>query len=151
MTAPYIDPKLVKHRTLFDSLLAASGVAPDSILLRHPRQAHTHPDSVFTGLYTPATRTLEISPLLPDARRTAIHEFGHVSQFEHQPEFLEWARKLGTPVERETPEAELRGILEGHADAFADAFDALARRDTASIRRNPGISLLAQMLAQRPP
>jgi hypothetical protein len=153
-TVPYVDPRLLRHQGLLDSLLAASGAplhAPDSILYR---QTPLNGPPNTTGFYDPKSRRLMVSPDSRDQRRTLSHEFGHVLM-QADPDVYERFFREGRrqePVYLRHPNGEIRPTdeqAERFADAFRDAFDALSRGDTTRLR--PDVQALARVLGQRPP
>lgn len=151
---PYVDPKLARHRPTLDSLFAATGGAPDSVVSRSLRLYDRH--GVTTeGFYNPETRTVTISPVARDPRAVAAHEVGHVLMHQDPELFYRFVDE----VLRETPRIDTRGRriprvapeqAEAFADALRDAFDALSRRDTVAAQR-PRLRMLSEYLNQRPP
>lgn len=139
MTAPWLDPELVKHRALVDSLVAATGgFTPDSIYSR------TFTPSGTEGSYEHDPRRMVIRDRnVRDPRRVVAHEFGHVLQFNDQPAFFEW---FDPEAKGKTP---YPNDLERFANAFADAFEGLARGDTTSRRKD--VAILMRALRERLP
>jgi hypothetical protein len=137
----YIHPAIQKQwGPLLDSLYQVTENAPDSIQSRRFLESPN-----WLGLYVPEKRALTMTPYQSDqeARHTLIHEFGHMFQFDNQPEFFKWFNPKG-----EVKTAQ-RADLERYADAFAEAFTRVAKGDTTNLQ--PAMHTLTSFMAQRPP
>lgn len=130
----YVDPRFARHISLIDSLVMLAG-APDSVLLR--RLPQTRPGLRRTGNYDVGSRRVTVWSRPAAQRRTLLHEFGHVFDSNNPAVANGITLQLGD----DDPEH--------FADAFADAFEVLARGDTTSNQR--GVRFLIELLRQRAP
>lgn len=131
---PYVDPRLERHRALLDSLGVAVEHPPDSVV----RRALIGGKS---GWYDDPSRTVTVSPASGNPRRTLLHEYGHLLAFNDPDRYYEFSdsqRKRGVEG------------MEDFADTFAEAFDALSRRDLKAAQRGRRAPL-ARLLAGREP
>lgn len=135
-----LDHELHSSIPVIDSLMAATGGSPETILFR--RTPLTGPPNT-TGFYDPTTRQMCVAPNSPNRRRTLLHEFGHLLQHDNQPLLFAW-------VDQEVGVGRMpaREDMERFADDFRDAFDALSHH---LLPRKPGARFIAKMLVDQPP